>query len=168
MTKQIDWDEMQREWVAGIVTVKSLSEKYGISRAAIIKHWAKAGVERDLAAKIKAKADSIVTRAQVTRKVTQFDSVTEREVIEANAQSIAVVDLEHRAGCARARKTLERLHEDFDALPIEDPLDKRIASFQKMIAAQETLYALERKILKLDQADAITDQSAKSVEVRFV
>ena len=167
MTKQIDWDEMQRDWVAGIVTVKSLSEKFGISRAAIDKHWAKAGVERDLGAKIKAKADSIVARAQVARKVAQLDRATEREIIEANAMSVATVDLEHRAGCAKARKTLERLHEEFDSLS-EDPLDKRISSFQKMISAQETLYALERKILNLDQPAPPTNITNLSMEVGFV
>lgn len=56
--KDIDWDGMESDWRAGIVSLSVLSREYEVSRAAIEKHWDKLGVPRDLNAKIKAKADS--------------------------------------------------------------------------------------------------------------
>jgi len=54
--KIVDWEAMRPDWMAGIKSVLQLSEEHEVSRAAIIKHWGKQGVERDLAGKIKAKA----------------------------------------------------------------------------------------------------------------
>jgi hypothetical protein len=48
--EKIDWEEMEPDWRAGIISKKQLSKQYGVSRAAIDKHWAKLGIERDLAA----------------------------------------------------------------------------------------------------------------------
>jgi len=54
--KIVDWEAMRPDWMAGVKSVLQLSEEYGVSRAAILKHWGKEGLERDLAGNIKAKA----------------------------------------------------------------------------------------------------------------
>lgn len=95
---------MEPEWRAGIKPVQQLSKEYGVSRAAILKHWDKLGIERDLAAKIQAKADALVTQAQVTREVTEASRVTETEIIMTNAAQTAAVRLGHRSDIARLRK----------------------------------------------------------------
>ena len=79
-----------------------LSRDYGVSRAGIIKHWDKEGVERDLLAKIQARAEALVTHDAVTPKVTPEQRVTERNVVEANAQVVADTILRHRADVKRA------------------------------------------------------------------
>lgn len=56
----IDWEAMEADWRAGFKSVLQLSKEYGVSRAAILKHWDKEGVERDLSAKINAKSDALV------------------------------------------------------------------------------------------------------------
>lgn len=95
---------MEPDWRAGIKTVQQLSKEHGVSRAAIIKHWDKLGIERDLAAKIQAKADALVTRAMVTREVTAEQRVTETELVMTNAAQTAAVRLGHRSDIARLRK----------------------------------------------------------------
>ena len=60
-----DWEAMEPLWRAGAVSVSKLSADFGVSRAAILKHWGKRGIERDLSGKIRAEADAIVARAEV-------------------------------------------------------------------------------------------------------
>lgn len=94
---------MEAEWRAGIKPVQQLSKEYGVSRAAIIKHWDKLEIERDLSAKIQAKADALVTQAQVTREVTAESRVTETEIVLENAAQAAAIRLSHRADIKRMR-----------------------------------------------------------------
>ena len=63
---------MEPEWRAGLVSVLQLSRDYGVSRAGIIKHWDKEGVERDLLAKIQARAEALVTHDAVTPKAVSY------------------------------------------------------------------------------------------------
>ena len=100
----VDWSAMEPEWRAGIVTKKHLSEKYGVSRAAIDKHWDKLGIDRDLTARIRQKAEALVTQQAVTQEVAQSNRVTEERIVEANAQMQADVILAHRRDLQRYKK----------------------------------------------------------------
>lgn len=116
MKKQaIEWDAMEPEWRAGIKSKKELSEEYGVSRAAIDKHWAKLRIERDLTEKIRQEAEALVTRAAVTREVTPESRVTEREIIEVNAQMQATKLLEHRTDIGRYRKLCQTMLAELEA-----------------------------------------------------
>jgi len=103
----VDWEAMEPDWRTGFKSVLQLSKEYGVSRAAIIKHWDKEGVERDLSAKINAKAEALVTQALVTPQVTQKGRVSERELIEANANISATAVLAQHADLAESAE-LER------------------------------------------------------------
>lgn len=105
----IDWEAMEADWRAGLKSVLQLSKEHGVSRAAILKHWDKEGVPRDLAARIEARANSLVTQAAVTREVTPESRVTERNIVEANAAVIADAVINQRADVRRARATVQRL-----------------------------------------------------------
>lgn len=194
--KSVDWDAMRNDWVVGIKSVLQLSEEYGVSRAAILKHWKKEGVERNLSAKIKAKAESLVTHALVTPEVTLKTKVTEREIIEANAQGIALIDLEHRSDVRRSRnivqKLLNELDDQVDNKELYEQLGelmnsadergtdklneiyRKVISFggrtdnvKKLADALRVLVELERKIVKLDDQPVQNDKQI-GVEVSFV
>ena len=103
----VDWDAMEPDWRAGIKTKKQLSEEYRVSRAAIDKHWDKAGVERDLKVKIQAKADALVAQSVVTPEVTPAQKnatkAAETAIIDANAAVQAHVRIAHRSDIKLAR-----------------------------------------------------------------
>ena len=75
-----------------------------VSHAAIIKHFTVQGIPRDLAAKIKAKSDAMVTRAMVTEKVTPETKKRDREIVEDAASVLTDVRLAHRTDISRSRK----------------------------------------------------------------
>ena len=114
-TKKVDYARIEPGWRAGILSPRQLAAQYTeetgdpVSHAAIVNHFKKAGIDRDLAAKIRAKADAMVTQAMVTGKVTPQPAVPERQVIEDNATQIASVRISHRKDIARARSVAANL-----------------------------------------------------------
>jgi hypothetical protein len=99
----IDWESVERDYRCGIKTLRQIGIEHGVSHVAVKKRADKEEWTRDLAAKIKAKAESLVTKQAVTRSVTSESRVTENELVEANAKVQADVILSHRIGIPRAR-----------------------------------------------------------------
>ena len=98
-----DWEAIELDYRAGILSLREMGAAHRVSHVAISKRAAARAWERDLSAKIKAKADSLVNRAMVTSSVNAGTLVTERAIIEANAERIAQVRGEHRSDIGRAR-----------------------------------------------------------------
>lgn len=108
--KRVDYDRIEAGWRAGLLSPHQLAAQYTaetgepVSHAAIIKHFTKLGVPRDLSAKIEAKAKAKVAASMVTRKVTDVTKIPEKDIVEAVASTQASVRLAHRADIERARK----------------------------------------------------------------
>lgn len=97
--KAVDWKAIEPDWKAGIKSKLQLSEEYGVSRAAMDKHFEKHGITRSLQKKIHDKADSLVAQEvakQVTPLVTPKTILAEKQVIDANAEVISKADLINR------------------------------------------------------------------------
>lgn len=99
----IDWERIEAEYRAGLLSVREIASAQGVSHVAIAKRAKRDGWERDLAAKIKAKADSLVTNQAVTTLVTTARAVTDKVIVEANAQVIANVRINHRKYIVRCQ-----------------------------------------------------------------
>lgn len=114
-TKKVDYDRIEPGWRAGIASPRQLAAQYTeetgqpVSHTAIISHFKKAGIDRDLSAKIQAKAEAMVTEAMVTGKVTAKPTIPEKQVIEDGAVKIAEVRIAHRADIRRARGVVNNL-----------------------------------------------------------
>ena len=177
--KTVDWEAMRPDWIAGIKSVLQLSEEYGVSRAAILKHWDKEQLGRDLSGNIKAKADALVTQAEVTEQVTVEGRVTDEEVINANALHSATIQINERKDVSKARGvamsllaelesqvTNKELYENLGELmrtADEKGMDKlneiyhkvisfggRTDSMKKLGETLKTLIDLERRVYKID------------------
>ncbi len=99
-----DWERIEAEYRAGVLSLREIAKLHpGVSHVSIKRRADKEGWTRDLAEKIQAKAEDLVTKQAVTPEVTAKRAVTEREVIDANAARIAQVRGEHRVDISRAR-----------------------------------------------------------------
>jgi len=131
----IDWESMEPDWRAGIKSVLQLSKEHRVSRAAILKHFDKLGIERDLSAKIKAKAEALVTQAAVTQSVTQERlRATESAIVEANAEAVATVQLAHRSDIQRSRSLVMKLLHEVEATTDQSGL---FAQLGELMRAQD-------------------------------
>jgi AcrR family transcriptional regulator len=98
-----DWERIETDYRAGILSTREIAAAAGISHTAINKRAKKDGWVRDLKAKIQAKADELVSRRVVSTEVSSQKAATERQIIEANAERIAQVRGEHRGDIQRVR-----------------------------------------------------------------
>ncbi|HCR0124553.1 helix-turn-helix domain-containing protein [Enterobacter hormaechei] len=107
-----DWEAIESAYRAGVLSVRELAGKYGISHQAISKRAKKDGWERDLKAKVQAKADALVAKREVARQVATESTISERQLIEATAEVIATVRMEHRGDIRRARELTNTLFDE--------------------------------------------------------
>lgn len=100
----IDWERIEGDFRAGILSLREIAANHpGVNHVAITRRAKKEGWTRDLSEKIQAKADELVTRQVVTPGVTARRSVSDRQIIDANATRIAQVRSEHRQDISRSR-----------------------------------------------------------------
>lgn len=150
----IDWEAVEREYRAGVASQREIAEKYGVSHTAIQKRAKRDDWQRDLQAKIKAKADALVAKAEVATQVATETAATERELVEANATAIMRVRLTHRTDIARARdlamKLLGELEQTAEAIPLIERLEALVAmdASDDPISVAKRADAL-RKVLEL-------------------
>lgn len=104
MTKSIDWERIEAEYRAGVLSLREIAAKHeGANHVAIARRAKKEGWPRDLSARIHAKAEALVTEQAVTVDVTAGKAVTAKRVVEESAQAIANVRLAHRSDISRSR-----------------------------------------------------------------
>lgn len=126
------------DYRAGVVPLRQLGRQYGVSAAALIK-WAKRfGWSRDLRQKIDQKAQAKIDRAAVNAAVNggvnakrPCSDPTERQVIEANAEAIARVRLEHRDDLQRTRKLVHTLLSELEAATEQPEEFARLAGLRE-------------------------------------
>lgn len=120
--QKIDYDRIERGWRAGILSPRQLAAAYEeetgqkVSHAAIIKHFTKLGIPRNLAEKIKAKSDAMVTQAMVTEQVTPVTIKRDQEIIEDAATQLTYVRLNQRKDIQRSRKIAMSLFDELEMM----------------------------------------------------
>ena len=191
----MDWDAIENDYRAGIKTLRQIAEEQGITHGAINKRAKRDGWERDLSAKIKAKAAALVSRDAVSKEVSSAALVTERAVVEANAELQAGIIRAHRTDITRYRALcqtmLGQLEAESDtpelfkqigvllADPDEKGVDKlseayhkaislpsRIDGVKKLAEALKVLIGLERQAFGIDDRAGVDDKPA-SVSITF-
>lgn len=105
----LDWEGIERDYRAGLLSVREIGAANRVSHSAILKRAKRDGWDRDLAAKVRARAEAKVAKAAVTTPETAATKATEEQIIEANAEVIARVRLSHRTDINRYRKLANQL-----------------------------------------------------------
>ncbi|HBZ2492084.1 TPA: hypothetical protein N3Z59_002208 [Klebsiella pneumoniae] len=185
-----DWEAIETAYRAGVMSIREIASQHGITHTAINKRAKKEGWERDLKAKIKAKAESLVSKREVSKRVSSERMVSERQLIEANAEVIANVRMEHRGDIRRARNIANSLFDELEAecadvpalqqlgelmyQPDDKGYDKlneiyhkvismpgRVKSMKDLSDTLKTLIGLERQAYDIDGATG--DESTKKL-----
>lgn len=126
-----DWERVEKDYRAGILSVREIAGYAGVSHTAIQKRAKTYGWERDLKAKIHAKADALVAKREVASKVASRSVETEREIVDGNAESVADIRMAHRGDIARARRMTNKLLDELESLTDEQGTIKElIAKFK--------------------------------------
>ena len=110
--KMPDWEAIESAYRAGLLSIREIASQHGITHGAINKRAKRDGWERDLSSKIKNKADSLVSKKEVSIQVSSENKLNERILIEVNAEVIANVRMEHRGDIRKARNIANALFEE--------------------------------------------------------
>jgi len=185
-----DWEAIESAYRAGLMSIREIASQHGITHGAVNKRAKRDGWERDLKAKIKAKADALVSKREVSRQVSTETATNERILIEANAEVIANVRMEHRGDIRRARNIASSLFGELEAEcadvtalqqlgelmhdPDDNGYDKlneiyhkvismpgRVKSMKDLSDTLKTLIGLERQAYDIDGATG--DESTKKL-----
>ena len=110
-----DWARIEIDYRAGIKPLRQIAAEHGITHGAVNKRAVRDEWVRDLGAKIRQRAESKVSKAAVSATVSKDRAVTEKMVVEANAEAIVRVRLAHRSDISRARKLAVALLAELEA-----------------------------------------------------
>lgn len=191
--KKVDYEHIEPGWRAGLKSPSQLAREYTeatgvqVSHAAIIKHFKRLGVPRDLSAKINAKAERMVTEAMVTGKVHTVTTKADATIIDTAALEVATIRVDHRKDIRRSRKLamgllaeleiqtvdiglfeelgeLLRREDDKGVDKLNDIYHKvissgsRIGSMKSLAETLKTLVALEREAYGIMSGDSGTQK----------
>lgn len=106
MTKQadIDWENVELEYRAGIRSLRAIGSQFGVSDAGIIKRAKRDGWERDLKVRIQAATEAKLAELAipVSPEVSAARLVSENEIVKANSETQVDVILANRKDIQRA------------------------------------------------------------------
>lgn len=115
MAKKPDWEAIESVYRAGLMSLREIASLHGISEGAIRKRAKRDNWSRDLNAKVRSRADDLVRKQQVRKQVRSEVKLSERVLIEASAEIIATVRMEHRGDIRRARELANYLFDELGA-----------------------------------------------------
>ncbi len=166
----VDYARIEPAWREGIKSVPQLAAEYTdktgqpITQAAIRKHFVKLGIPRDLSAKIKAKADALVSAASVSGAVSVTGNETlpaEAAIIASAATTIANVQLSHRSTFSGLREMAEKYRAELAKCP--DDLFKRASILKSLTDTQIKLTDAERKSYRMDEEQGQADNPLQAL-----
>lgn len=186
--KLTDWEALEREYRAGVLSLRELAKKYDVSESYIRKRAKEKGWERDLTERVQERVRSKLVRSEVRTINARTNLRTDTEIIEAAAETAVQVvqihrrDVRHgRTICAALFAELhdtsanrELIAECIDSETQDDlsptrrnqmmkaiSLPTRARAMLDLSAAMKNLVAVERQAFSLD--DKQDKQDGKTV-----
>ena len=118
---QIDWFPIEADYRAGLLSLRQIGTKHDVNHIKIVRKAKLEGWTRDLTARIRARAEELVTKRAVTADEAKQRSVTAAEVVEVSARNQADLIIEHRILLPRFKKLVTALLSELE-LQTKDPV----------------------------------------------
>ncbi len=149
--QRVDWDALKPHYCAGARPLREVGEEFGCSDAAIIKHAKKEGWTRNLAQKVKDKADAKVAAALVAQERAESPAakLTEAVRVEVEAEVQSRIRLKHRKTLQKIDKVADRLIEELSSSGEEFKV--QVGTFKSLVESARTLMGLERQAYGVDK-----------------
>lgn len=190
----VDWDQVEIDIRAGILTDRQIGDKHGRSHGAIQQYAKKHNIERNLGERIRQRTQTKLAKAVLAKETSQpTDKVSERQTVEfaAEVQTTIVLKQQGRIGRHLAlsqsllaeleSQTIDRvLYEQLGEL-MESPdkngdklndlyrkvisTSQRIDSHKKAVETEKALIALERQAFGIGDAIEPVQEATVGVSV---
>jgi hypothetical protein len=182
-----DWTAAEQDFRAGVLTLREIGARHGVSHTAVSKRAKLNRWTRDLAARVRVRADekfavacsALAPASGFPRSVSKISRLLAESTVESYADAIVRVRLEHKASIARAARLYDNLIETLQARialrakPYSDgasptTLAEDIKMLRELAMCLSEIVEVERKAFHLDQAPQTDEVSRKSLPIRFV
>lgn len=113
--KTTDWEAVEREHRAGVRSLRNIAAEFGCTEGAIRAKAKEKGWERDLSAKIAAKTEALVRKAELRSEVRRDAAVSDAQIVDSNARMLADTVLNQRTDIKRAMSVVVSLWSQIEA-----------------------------------------------------
>ncbi len=166
-----DWEAIEREYRAGMLSLREIGRRHGVTEGAIRKKAKAEGWERPLADKVRAAVREKLVRIDGTQSGTQTPRASDAEIIAAAAELGKEVQLTHRRDLQQLRAIgsiiTTRLAAHLNGETTDGPFlgEKETVGdlLEKLSRVKARLIPLERQAHNLD-ADAGTPAPERKLE----
>lgn len=114
--KTADWERVELDYRAGILTLREMGTLHGLSEGAIRKRAKRDNWTRDLNAKIKQRADELVRKEEVRKAVRAEGRVSELRQVEIGGELLKEIKLGQRTRITRATTLAGKLMEELESI----------------------------------------------------
>ncbi len=152
--KKVDWDAMEPDYRAGILSNMALADKYGCTESAVRDHAKRFDWTRKLADKVRESINENLLRGELRDTATPRSK--DDQVVQRAAAAGTEIVLRHRDSIARQQRIKERLEKKLEELTGPGKIEN-LTSLAAAVKIGETLArkttlltGLERQAFNLD------------------
>ena len=164
--KHVDWEGVERDYSAGLLSLRELAEKYGTKEGTIRSRAKVHDWSRDLSKKIYQKVEQI-SRKEISRSSSRSElSSTEREIVQANACAIVSIKFKHQKSINRVNNLVDTLFEEIEELSEHknaDNLPVRVDMTKKLMDTLRISIDKERQAFGITDAPTPTDDAIRDL-----
>ncbi len=170
----IDWQKVERLYVANQLTVRQIAEECGINPSSITAHAKNGGWKRDISAAIKASTKAKISAIDVAELIEQSatenaqkSAQTLKKAIEQASDVAAGVILRHRASYRLQIERGDQLEAEFDRmLPTCENIGdvaKAAVAYKSIVESKAKLVSLERESFGLDAHEPSDERDVEAM-----
>jgi len=172
--RRIDWEVIERDFRAGILTFREISTKHNISTSTLNVNAKKFGWVRDLTEAINKRTQQKISEIDIRHIIEQNATESAQKTIQTAQDAIELaaniktdIVIKHRSIVKEGLENAAKIEDKFNlimeqAAEIRDIVTVTTA-FKNLIDAKSKLIEMERKSFKLD---AEAEEASKKVNVR--
>lgn len=151
--KQVDWESVERDYSAGLLSLREIAAKYDTKESSIRYKANQNDWSRDLSKKIEQKTNEKLRKIELRTELRSEKAISEKEIIEASAQAIVNVKLEHRGDIRKSKRIVNSL---FDELELTTDNREMFEQLGEMLrnesdSGQDKLNDIYKKVISMPQ-----------------
>ena len=158
--KHVDWESVERDYSAGLLSLREIAAKYGVDESGIRYKAKRNGWTRDLSKKIEQRTEDKLRKDLLRSELRSENTISEKEVIEANAQVIVNIKLGHRTSIKKVNSLVESLLDEIETLneskSVEN-LPMRVDVTKKLMDTLKTSIDKERQAFDIQDKTTPVD-----------
>ena len=151
--KQVDWEGVERDYSAGLLSLRELADKHGTKESSIRYKANQKDWTRDLSKKIEQKTNEKLRKTELRTELRSEKAISEKEIIEVNAQAIVNIKLAHRGDIRKSKNIVNALFDELELTTDNRELFEQLGELlrQESESGQDKLNDIYKKCISMSQ-----------------